>query len=59
MAADWLLSKEVRRKGDWSVKRPKLQPGGWPFQFANELYPDIDDTAMVLLALEHAKASDT
>lgn len=56
--ADWLLSKEVRRKGDWSVKRPKLQPGGWPFQFANELYPDIDDTAMVLLALEHAKASD-
>ncbi|HNP60409.1 MAG TPA: squalene--hopene cyclase, partial [Nitrospirales bacterium] len=57
-AADWLLSKEVRRKGDWSVKRPDLQPGGWPFQFANELYPDIDDTAMVLLALEHAKASD-
>jgi squalene-hopene/tetraprenyl-beta-curcumene cyclase len=57
-AADWLLSKEIRRKGDWSVKRPKLQPGGWPFQFANELYPDIDDTAMVLLALEHAKASD-
>jgi len=57
-AADWLLSKEVRRKGDWSVKRPSLQPGGWPFQFANELYPDIDDTAMVLLALEHAKASD-
>ncbi|MDH5586487.1 MAG: squalene--hopene cyclase, partial [Nitrospirota bacterium] len=57
--ADWLLSKEVRRRGDWSVKRPKLQPGGWPFQFANELYPDIDDTAMVLLALQHAKASDT
>ncbi|HSF07854.1 MAG TPA: squalene--hopene cyclase [Nitrospirales bacterium] len=57
-AADWLLSKEIRRKGDWSVKRPDLQPGGWPFQFANELYPDIDDTAMVLLALQHAKASD-
>ncbi len=55
---DWLLSKEVRRRGDWSVKRPKLQPGGWPFQFANELYPDIDDTAMVLLALQHGKASD-
>ncbi len=57
-AADWLLSKEIRRKGDWSVKRPDLQPGGWAFQFANELYPDIDDTAMVLLALEHAKSSD-
>ena len=57
-AADWLLSKEVRRKGDWSVKRPDLEPSGWPFEFANEYYPDIDDTAMVLLALMHAKASD-
>jgi squalene-hopene/tetraprenyl-beta-curcumene cyclase len=58
LAADWLLDREVRRKGDWSVKRPDLQPGGWAFQFANDFYPDIDDTAMVLLALQHAKASD-
>jgi len=57
-AADWLLSKEVRRKGDWSVKRPDLQPSGWAFEFANEHYPDVDDTAMVLLALRHAKASN-
>ncbi len=57
-AADWFLDKEVRRKGDWAVKRPDLQPSGWAFEFANESYPDIDDTAMVLLALEHAKASD-
>src|SRR5450631_1217200 len=57
-AADWLISKEVRRKGDWSVKRPDTEPGGWAFEFANEYYPDIDDTAMVLLALLHAKASD-
>lgn len=57
-AADWILAKEVRRKGDWSVKRPDLRPGGWAFEFANEFYPDIDDTAMVLLALQHAKASD-
>ncbi len=56
--ADWLLDKEVRRKGDWSVKRPELEPSGWAFEFANEHYPDIDDTAMVLLALRHAKASD-
>jgi squalene-hopene/tetraprenyl-beta-curcumene cyclase len=56
--ADWLLQKEIRRKGDWSVKRPNLQPGGWAFEFANEYYPDIDDTAMVLLALEHARATD-
>ena len=55
--ADWLLSKEVRRAGDWSVKRPGVEPSGWYFEFANEFYPDIDDTAMVLLALRHAKAS--
>ena len=57
-AADWLISKEVRRKGDWSIKRPDTQPSGWAFEFANEFYPDIDDTAMVLLALMHARGSD-
>jgi squalene-hopene/tetraprenyl-beta-curcumene cyclase len=57
-AADWLLSKEVRRKGDWSVKRPGTEPSGWAFEFANEFYPDIDDTAMVLLALQHARGSN-
>ena len=56
--ADWLLTKEVRRKGDWAVVRPKLEPSGWYFEFANEFYPDIDDTAMVLLALRHAKAEN-
>ena len=49
--ADWLLKKEVRRKGDWSVKRPDVEPSGWYFEFANEFYPDIDDTAQVLLRL--------
>ncbi len=57
-SADWLLDREVRRKGDWSEKRPDLTPSGWAFEFANEFYPDIDDTAMVLLTLLHAKASD-
>src|SRR6202008_512905 len=56
--ADWLLSKEVRKKGDWSVKRPDLEPSGWYFEFANEFNPDIDDSAMVMLGLAHAKASD-
>lgn len=56
--ADWLLTKEVRRKGDWSVKRPHTEPSGWYFEFANEFYPDIDDTAMVLLALAHARGSN-
>jgi squalene-hopene/tetraprenyl-beta-curcumene cyclase len=57
-AADWLISKEVRRKGDWSVKRPDVEPSGWAFEFANEFYPDIDDTAMVLLGLLHARSSN-
>ncbi|MCE5323534.1 squalene--hopene cyclase [bacterium] len=51
-AAEWILSKEVKLKGDWQVKRPDLVPGGWYFEFANEYYPDIDDTAMVLIALK-------
>jgi squalene-hopene/tetraprenyl-beta-curcumene cyclase len=55
--ADWLLTKEVRRKGDWSIKRPNTEPSGWYFEFANEHYPDIDDTAMVLLALSRSRAS--
>ena len=50
-AADWLLSKEVRHVGDWAVKVPKTEPGGWYFEYNNEFYPDTDDTAQVLLAL--------
>jgi len=57
--ADWLLSKEVRSKGDWSVKRATVEPSGWAFEFNNEFYPDIDDTAMVLLAFKHAHATDS
>lgn len=56
--ADWLISKEVRRRGDWSFKRPKAEPSGWAFEFNNEFYPDVDDTAMVLLALKKARASN-
>jgi len=50
-AADWMLSKEVRHKGDWAVKVPNVEPGGWYFEFNNEFYPDVDDSAQVLLAL--------
>jgi squalene-hopene/tetraprenyl-beta-curcumene cyclase len=50
-AADWLLSKEVRHKGDWAVKVKNTEPGGWYFEYNNEFYPDTDDTAQVLLAL--------
>jgi squalene-hopene/tetraprenyl-beta-curcumene cyclase len=57
-AANWLLEKEIRQKGDWSVKLPKTEPSGWAFEFTNAHYPDIDDTAMVLLGLSRAQASD-
>jgi squalene-hopene/tetraprenyl-beta-curcumene cyclase len=54
-SADWILSKEVRHKGDWAVKVPRTEPGGWYFEFANEWYPDTDDTAQVLLALNRVE----
>jgi squalene-hopene/tetraprenyl-beta-curcumene cyclase len=49
-AAGWLRAREIRRKGDWSMKRPWTEPSGWAFEFQNDWYPDIDDTAMVMLA---------
>jgi squalene-hopene/tetraprenyl-beta-curcumene cyclase len=50
-AADWLLDEQNLERGDWAVRRPSLEPGGWAFEFANVNYPDIDDTAEVVLAL--------
>jgi squalene-hopene/tetraprenyl-beta-curcumene cyclase len=50
-AGRWLLSKEVHKSGDWAVKVRGVEPGGWAFEFANETYPDTDDTAEVLIAL--------
>ena len=50
-AADWLWSKQTREKGDWAVKNPQAAPGGWSFEFANEYYPDCDDTLAVLNVL--------
>lgn len=50
-AADWILQKQVRTVGDWKVKNRKGEPGGWYFEFNNEFYPDVDDSAMVCLGL--------
>jgi squalene-hopene/tetraprenyl-beta-curcumene cyclase len=50
-AAEWLLAEEVTQRGDWSVRSPTLEPGGWAFEFANANYPDVDDTVEVVLAL--------
>jgi squalene-hopene/tetraprenyl-beta-curcumene cyclase len=53
-AGEWLVGEEVTVRGDWAVRRPQLEPGGWAFEFANDNYPDIDDTAEVVMALERA-----
>jgi squalene-hopene/tetraprenyl-beta-curcumene cyclase len=53
--ADWVLQKQVRNVGDWKVKNPKGQPGGWYFEFNNEFYPDVDDSAMVCLGLSRVE----
>jgi squalene-hopene/tetraprenyl-beta-curcumene cyclase len=50
-AARWVVGEEIRGPGDWAVRRSALEPGGWAFEFNNDGYPDIDDTAEVLLAL--------
>ncbi|MFI1014896.1 squalene--hopene cyclase [Streptomyces sp. NPDC020965] len=57
-AADWMLDEEIVRSGDWAVRRPGLPPGGWAFEFHNDNYPDIDDTAEVILALRRVRHPD-
>jgi squalene-hopene/tetraprenyl-beta-curcumene cyclase len=57
-AARWLLREEIRVQGDWCVRVPGVEPSGWSFEFENDLYPDVDDTAVVLLALHKAGALD-
>lgn len=54
-AADWILSKQVLGPGDWQVKNKDAEPGGWAFEFRNDFYPDVDDTAFVLMALQRVK----
>jgi len=57
-AADWLIQNEVKIKGDWVVKNPYPHASGWAFEFANDYYPDVDDTFKVLLALRLIDSSD-
>jgi squalene-hopene/tetraprenyl-beta-curcumene cyclase len=56
--ATWLLDEEITTGGDWRVRRPSLNAGGWAFEFANDNYPDIDDTAEVVLALARTGVPD-
>ncbi len=53
---DWLLPLQVLDiVGDWSERRPLVRPGGWAFQYANPHYPDLDDTAVVVMAMDRAR----
>lgn len=55
---EWLLGKQVLDYGDWIVKNPQGQPGGWAFEFENRFYPDMDDTAVVAMALQDVVLPD-
>jgi squalene-hopene/tetraprenyl-beta-curcumene cyclase len=57
-ALDWLKPRQVLDlKGDWAVKKPDVRPGGWAFQYNNAYYPDLDDTAVVVMAMDRAQRS--
>ncbi len=57
-SAEWILSKQVLGPGDWQIKNKDAEPGGWAFEFRNDYYPDVDDTAFVLMALQRVKFPD-
>lgn len=57
-ATQWLLDREVRKSGDWQIKSPDLAPGGWAFEFLNDWYPDVDDSGIVMMAINHIRVKD-
>ena len=53
---DWLKPRQILDvKGDWAEQRPDVRPGGWAFQYGNDHYPDLDDTAVVVMAMDRAR----
>jgi len=57
-AADWLIDNQIFAPGDWSIYNPELEPGGWAFEFANDWYPDVDDSAVILMVLKRLASRD-
>ena len=57
-ATQWLLDREVRKPGDWKIKSPDLNPGGWAFEFLNDWYPDVDDSGIVMMAIKDVKVKN-
>src|SRR5918911_1314463 len=56
--AEWLCSRQATRVADWKISAPDAEPGGWYFQFENEWYPDVDDSAVVVMALQKVRPAD-
>ena len=57
-AGQWLLNKQILDYGDWAVKNKGVTPGGWAFEYDNRFYPDLDDSAVVVMALSQIKLPD-
>ena len=57
-AGKWLLDKQILDYGDWAVKNKGVTPGGWAFEFDNRFYPDVDDSAVVVMGLSQVKLPD-
>ncbi len=57
-ATQWFIDHQVFTTGDWSIKRPDLKPGGWPFEFFNNAYPDVDDSAVIVAVLAETGGLD-
>jgi squalene-hopene/tetraprenyl-beta-curcumene cyclase len=58
-AGEWLVAHQIFRPGDWSVRDPRLEPGGWAFEFANDWFPDTDDSAVILMVLQSLPLAST
>ena len=57
-ATKWMLDRQILGPGDWQIKNRDAEPGGWAFEFRNDFYPDVDDTAFVLMALKRVSYPD-
>ncbi len=57
-AAGWLYDRQASSDGDWKIKNPQAQPGGWSFEYFNKFYPDTDDTGLIILSLKDVQAPD-
>ena len=57
-AANWIIDQQIFKPGDWQVKNPELESGGWAFEFANDWYPDVDDSAVILYTLKRVTGLD-